>query len=262
VTVRLESDARSAQKRAVAEYFDDESEEYDRTRDQQYSFILQKKLVLELLDADSIMVLEVGCGTGEMIAELVQRGHRVWGIDISERMIDFAAKKLKKYDGRVHLSLGDVEKLDFPDEYFNAIIAMGVLEYVLTYDAALKEIYRTLKKDGEAIITIPNKVCPYQIAFRFALTVYRLMRRCVRMRKQAAKQDLSVKRCRPRHLDKIIAETGFEKVDSAFCNFVFFPLDVLFPKLSLSLNKKLAMLSKSRCLGWLGTQYVIKIVKE
>lgn len=257
-----DKNAKNAHKRTVTEYFNNESEKYARIRDQQWSFISQENLVLEFFDADNGMVLEAGCGIGTIIPKLVRRGCEVWGVDLSARMIACAKNNLRKDEDLIHLSTGDIENLDFPDEYFDAIVAMGVLEYMPTYDIALKEMYRTLKRGGQAIITIPNKVCPYRIASRFASTTYKLMKCCIGIRKRSDKQHLLVNHCSSRNLDKVIAEAGFEKVDSAFCNFAFYPLDRIFPKLSLFLNKKIGVFSKSRWLGWLGTQYVIKFVKR
>ena len=49
----------------------------------------------------------------------------------------------------------DLTKLDFPDNYFDVIIANHVLEHIPNFTLAIDEIYRTLKAEGFALIQIP-----------------------------------------------------------------------------------------------------------
>jgi len=43
----------------------------------------------------NLTILEPACGTGRLMAELAQRGHRVAGVDLSQGMLDFAKKRFK-----------------------------------------------------------------------------------------------------------------------------------------------------------------------
>jgi len=49
----------------------------------------------------------------------------------------------------------DLTKLNFPDNYFDVIIANHVLEHIPNFTQAINEIYRTLKPDGFAVIQVP-----------------------------------------------------------------------------------------------------------
>ena len=49
-------------------------------------------------------ILEIGCGSGRVLVPLLQAGHLVTGVDISEEMLQLAEEKLKKIAyGRVAL---------------------------------------------------------------------------------------------------------------------------------------------------------------
>lgn len=49
----------------------------------------------------------------------------------------------------------DITNINFPDEYFDFIIANHVLEHLYDYKQALKEIYRVLRRNGIAILQTP-----------------------------------------------------------------------------------------------------------
>jgi len=52
----------------------------------------------------------------------------------------------------------DVEKgIDYPDNYFDYVTMLAVIEHLNNYDKVLNEIYRVLKKEGLLIITTPKK---------------------------------------------------------------------------------------------------------
>ena len=111
--IPAESDERQRDK--VKELFDDRAEQYFREREQDHGFVTQKAIVLNLFDKDGGRVLDIGCGPAVMTADLLRRGCTVWGIDVSERMIDLAITKMAEHDQRsnAHFSVGDIENLEF-----------------------------------------------------------------------------------------------------------------------------------------------------
>ena len=101
-------------------------------------------------------VLDVGCGTGEMAARLMELGYEVWGLDLSEAMIRHARGRCRSDRFRV----GDIEHIPFADETFDAVVCLGVIEYLPTDEAALAEIWRVLKPGGSAVVSTPSAVSP------------------------------------------------------------------------------------------------------
>lgn len=107
-------------------------------------------------------VLDCGCGTGHFIAELLAGGYEAHGIDISSQMIHEAQETIRQRGAdsaaAARLRVGDVEKLAFPDAHFDAVSALGVLEYLHDDDKALAEIRRVLKPGGLAVIAFRNRL--------------------------------------------------------------------------------------------------------
>jgi phosphatidylethanolamine/phosphatidyl-N-methylethanolamine N-methyltransferase len=98
-------------------------------------------------------VLEVGVGTG---ISLPQYGShlRIFGTDISEAMLRKAQHRvddlsLKNVEG---LAVMDAEKLEFPDDSFDVVMAQYVVTAVPNPEAALNEFARVLRPGGELII--------------------------------------------------------------------------------------------------------------
>ena len=125
---------------------------YNSSNPISYSFIERKKKVLSFLRKYGIegkTILDMGCGTGAIIEEVVKSGGNFFGIDFSENMIVALKKKymdlITKYPIRVEV--GDCSKTQFNDETFNYIIGMGLVEYFDDTDSLIKETIRLLKED-------------------------------------------------------------------------------------------------------------------
>lgn len=93
-------------------------------------------------------VLDVACGTGDMVVELLKRGCTVTGIDLSEEMLAIAKQKTPQAE----YMLADVEHLPFGDESFDAVTcAFGVRNFV-HLERGLDEMLRVLKPGGRMVI--------------------------------------------------------------------------------------------------------------
>jgi SAM-dependent methyltransferase len=101
-------------------------------------------------------ILDAGCATGEMVARLRGRGYEVWGLDIAEMMIRHARERC----GSDRLRVGDIEYMPFRDNAFDAVVCLGVLEYLDTDERALREMWRVLKPGGTAVVSTPSAICP------------------------------------------------------------------------------------------------------
>ena len=243
-------------KAKVEALFDSLALEYVREREQQFSFISQKRIVMELLRGQRGRLLEVGCGPAIMLPDLLAMGFEVHGIDVSAEMIRRAEQRMASHPlaSRCTLTIGDVEKLDFPDGRFDAVLAMGVLEYLATYHLALREIARVLKLGGQLVLTIPNRASAYHLA-RGAYLGARRMIGLPRTTTFAATP------CLPWALDRALAAAGLRKVSSRACNFIFFPLKEAHERASEALNRALTPLAASPVAPFLGAQYIVKAQK-
>jgi phosphatidylethanolamine/phosphatidyl-N-methylethanolamine N-methyltransferase len=98
-------------------------------------------------------VLEVGVGTGISLPQYAANT-RIFGTDISEAMLAKAKQRvtdlrLKNVEG---LAVMDAEKLEFPDNSFDVVMAQYVVTAVPNPEKALDEFARVLRPGGELII--------------------------------------------------------------------------------------------------------------
>ncbi len=102
-------------------------------------------------------VLDVGCGTGygSKIVSKIGRVKSYTGIDYSKKTI---LQAHQHYGAQERIfKVGSAYKIPFSSNNFDTVICIETLEHLNNPDAALKEIWRTLKKDGIFIGTIPTK---------------------------------------------------------------------------------------------------------
>lgn len=97
-------------------------------------------------------ILEAGCGLGKWNIFLKKRGIDIEGVDFYEEGI----KKIKKYDPKLKVYVGDVEHLPIKENSLDAYLSFGVVEHWEEGpQKPLTEALRVLKPGGIAIIETP-----------------------------------------------------------------------------------------------------------
>lgn len=118
-------------------------------------FVGMRRIYLALLDlalpadAEAVArrrILDVGCGTGVVLADLRRYGAPV-GIDVSPTALAFCRAR-----GERRLVLGSGDGLPFTDGSFDAVTAFGVIEHIDDDRAALSEWARILKPGGPLVL--------------------------------------------------------------------------------------------------------------
>ena len=101
-------------------------------------------------------ILDAGCGTGYGAAYLASRGaKRVLGVDLAPEAIEYS--RIHYEDDSVSFSVMDCASLGFPDETFDAVVSLEVIEHLADPEPYLSEMRRVLKADGVFILSTPNK---------------------------------------------------------------------------------------------------------
>jgi len=104
------------------------------------------KKVTEMTDAQGDIVLDVACGTGIYTRSIAKEAEKVYGMDISQGMLEQARKRAEKQGlSNIFLARADVENLPFPNDFFSAACCSGALHLFPDTVKALREIARVLK---------------------------------------------------------------------------------------------------------------------
>ncbi|MBZ5631406.1 MAG: methyltransferase domain-containing protein [Acidobacteriia bacterium] len=109
-----------------------------------------KKVLAKLTLRGDETVLDAGCGTGRLTAELLERlpRGRVVALDISENMLRTARDYLQeRYWGRVEFVRADLLGLPFQDR-FDGIFSTATFHWVLDHDALFQNLHRALRPGG------------------------------------------------------------------------------------------------------------------
>jgi len=106
-------------------------------------------------------ILDIGCGDGYMLRKVKDKFQELYGMDISPSRLQEAKKKIEElYPSDISkfkfIEENADEPLPFPDNYFDAIICIAVIEHVYDIFSLVKEMYRVLKPNGYVIAVVPN----------------------------------------------------------------------------------------------------------
>ncbi len=148
--------------------FDEVAYFYDRIFPKHiFMYYLQRRLNLikKICPDRNIKILDVGCGTGSLLHNLMKSGYmNVWGIDNSTKMVEIANNKIP---GRV--IKGDMLNLPLSSESFDLIISIVSLHHLgdlKKVKKAIREMIRVLKKSGILVIWEHN---PYNLYWYFLM---------------------------------------------------------------------------------------------
>jgi ubiquinone/menaquinone biosynthesis C-methylase UbiE len=104
-------------------------------------------------------LLDVGCGTGEVVRELARRvgsTGRVVGVDKSETMIREARRRDEGASLPSEYRLGDAHHLDFPDRAFDGCRAERLFIHLDDPLRALSEMCRVTRPGGRIVVAEPD----------------------------------------------------------------------------------------------------------
>ena len=121
---------------------------------QSYGFVWQygKELLGMLAPQAGERILDVGCGTGQLTAEIAGSGAEVEGVDRSAAMIEEAQRNFPGLCFRVE----DVRALPYRSE-FDAVFSNAALHWVQPAAAAVLSMARALKPGGRLVVELGGR---------------------------------------------------------------------------------------------------------
>lgn len=97
-------------------------------------------------------VIDIGCGSGELLLRLKELSCNAYGIDIDDTTSKFLREVMS-----LNVTTWDIDDgIPFPDDFFDVIIMRHSLEHIYNPVHVLHEIRRALKPDGLLLIGVPN----------------------------------------------------------------------------------------------------------
>ena len=96
-------------------------------------------------------VLDLGCGTGDLVLEMAERGHEAWGVDFVPRAISRAKTKarLRAMEGEATFLVGDALEVDHLGRTFGTVLDCGLFH---TFSDPEREMYERQLRS----ITLPG----------------------------------------------------------------------------------------------------------
>jgi len=143
----------------LAEYYDTI---YERYLTQVVPQIVEfaEKVFMKEATRKVVDILDLACGTGGPTLKLSERGYCVTGLDLSYKMLKVMARKLGSPEMRVGIVQGDVRKLPFSRERFDAVTMFFTsINYMVSEEdllALFRQILDVLRPGGVFLADSPN----------------------------------------------------------------------------------------------------------
>ncbi len=216
-----------------------------------YARRVRKERFLELLGSGRGMLLDLGCGPGIMAKEILDLGWQYHGCDASKEMIDEAQARVKG----TSFSVGRAEQINFPDNTFDVVVAMGLVEYRDDEHLALKEVRRVLRPGGRLLVSICNWWSPLRMWDRYLCApLSKIMRPLLGKHTD----ELFHRQYTTKEYSKLLAEEGFSGCSCVYYNLRLLPrpLDLWLPRISVRTANLLEPLRRTPLRFW-GTGAVV-----
>lgn len=131
--------------------FDAQAADYDTAVYGAHARTLYPVLLAQMGQIPHRQVLDVGCGTGELLCRVLERWPETScaGLDLSENMLEVARRKL---GGRAELAAGDAKALPFASGRFDVVVCSDSFHHYPEAEAAVGEFHRVLAPGGVLLL--------------------------------------------------------------------------------------------------------------
>lgn len=107
-------------------------------------------------------ILDIGCGTGDLILSFLKMGLDITGIDFSDEVINYARGRFAT-NKNIDLHIMEAENIGFPSSSFDLVTSINVLQHIIdekAFSRAIKNITRVVKLGRHILIM---EFCPIKV---------------------------------------------------------------------------------------------------
>jgi ubiquinone/menaquinone biosynthesis C-methylase UbiE len=105
-------------------------------------------------------ILDFGCGGGGLTFEIAKVAREAIGIDLEPEKLDFARAQMTRFKtSNLDFVSYDGSTLPFPDQSFNCIFCIDVIEHLPTPELFVKEFFRVLAPGGYLLLSFGPPWC-------------------------------------------------------------------------------------------------------
>ncbi len=122
-------------------------------------------------------ILDIGCGDGYYDSLIEKKGAKVLGIDIHEKRLSYAQKTYRSEN--LEFIYMNAEELDSPDETFDKVMSLCVIEHLQHDDRVMQHVSRVLKPGGYFVFSADSlsnpEISPKERSFhqkRYAVNTF------------------------------------------------------------------------------------------
>ncbi|HEU5349620.1 MAG TPA: class I SAM-dependent methyltransferase [Ktedonobacterales bacterium] len=122
-------------------------------------------------------VLEIGCGPGKLLADMVRAGYICAAVDRSPQMVAAARDELRRQglaEREAPISLTDVQHLPYLGASFDTVVSTFPTEYIYE-PASLREVARVLRPGGRLVVVMGAGLLPTRLALWPLVALQRLV---------------------------------------------------------------------------------------
>ncbi len=136
---------------ATTRFFDSIAEDWEGLKREIIGDYNLHALILAIIPEGKVVV-DLGCGTGDLLLLLAKRSNFTIGVEKSPKMLDQARFRFVQEGGNVDLRIGAIEHLPMKNEEADVAVINMVLHHLASPLNALSEVNRILKSEGMFII--------------------------------------------------------------------------------------------------------------
>ncbi len=96
------------------------------------------------------LILDLGCGSGWLSIYLARLGFNVVGVDVAEHALELGRMWAEQENLPIKFLVQDISNLEFPDDYFGAVVANSIFEHLTCALAArtVELLTKSVEKGG------------------------------------------------------------------------------------------------------------------